>query len=146
MAKLNGRLVCAALGSVLVSFVLQCKGFASSGWTRTGMNSGRLDVKIKRVCARKRSRSILKTHLTPVRKKHDVRSPHVSIMTDSRAAEVCPLSINYFTVKTKYPAGEGEKTADGIWMICLCSGLLRTIFWVECCKQNLCGRLHSSHY
>ncbi|XP_037548550.1 helicase POLQ-like [Nematolebias whitei] len=64
------------------------------------MNSGRLDVKIKRVCARKRSRSILKTHLTPVRKKEGRLGPGTcppnSIMTDSRAAEFCSDSEDLF--------------------------------------------------
>lgn len=56
------------------------------------MNSGRLDVKIKRVCSRKRSRDHLKTHLTPVRKRGgSVRSPGCPIsliMSDARAPEV----------------------------------------------------------
>ncbi|XP_041825219.1 helicase POLQ-like [Melanotaenia boesemani] len=68
------------------------------------MNSGRLQVKIKRVCARKRSRDFLKTHLTPARKiGGGVGSPRCppnrtidATMTDNPAVEYCSDSEDLF--------------------------------------------------
>lgn len=60
------------------------------------MNYGRLEVKIKRVCQRKRARDHLKAYLTPARKRGGaVCSPLCnsnrrisSIMAESRTVEV----------------------------------------------------------
>ncbi|XP_047425627.1 helicase POLQ-like [Mugil cephalus] len=65
------------------------------------MSSGRLEVKIKRVCSRKRSRDNLRTHLTPVRKRggRTVPSPTCPVgfsMNDGRAAEFCSDSEDLF--------------------------------------------------
>ncbi|KAM4720030.1 helicase POLQ-like isoform 1-T2 [Anableps anableps] len=70
------------------------------------MSSERLHIKIKRVCARKRSRGVLKTHLTPVRKqgrgRGDVSPPCLpcrrssSTMTEHRAVEYCSDSEDLF--------------------------------------------------
>lgn len=50
------------------------------------MNYGRLEVKIKRVCPRKRARDHLKPHLTPAGQRGGA-SPLCSIMAESRAVE-----------------------------------------------------------
>ncbi|XP_035770073.1 helicase POLQ-like [Neolamprologus brichardi] len=68
------------------------------------MNYGRLEVKIKRVCQRKRARDHLKAHLTPARKRGGaVCSPLCnsnrrisSIMAESRAVEYCSDSEDLF--------------------------------------------------
>ncbi|XP_072228155.1 helicase POLQ-like [Leuresthes tenuis] len=67
------------------------------------MSSGRLEVKIKRVCARKRSRDFQKTHLTPTRKTGGgVGSPRCppswtsSVMAESQPAEYCSDSEDLF--------------------------------------------------
>ncbi|KAL4005214.1 hypothetical protein ACER0C_004927 [Sarotherodon galilaeus] len=68
------------------------------------MNYGRLEVKIKRVCQRKRARDNLKAHLTPARKRGGaVCSPLCnsnrrinSIMAESRAVEYCSDSEDLF--------------------------------------------------
>uniref|UniRef100_A0A3Q2QWU8 Uncharacterized protein n=1 Tax=Fundulus heteroclitus TaxID=8078 RepID=A0A3Q2QWU8_FUNHE len=62
------------------------------------MSSGRLQVRIKRVCSRKRSRDVQKTHLTPVRKQgrggggSPPRPPcrrSSSVMAEPPAVEYC---------------------------------------------------------
>ncbi|XP_005748455.1 helicase POLQ-like [Pundamilia nyererei] len=68
------------------------------------MNYGRLEVKIKRVCQRKRARDHLKAYLTPARKRGGaVCSPLCnsnrrisSIMAESRAVEYCSDSEDLF--------------------------------------------------
>ncbi|XP_005945098.1 helicase POLQ-like [Haplochromis burtoni] len=68
------------------------------------MNNGRLEVKIKRVCQRKRARDHLKAHLTPARKRGGaICSPLCnsnrrisSIMAESRTVEYCSDSEDLF--------------------------------------------------
>ncbi|MED6248302.1 hypothetical protein ATANTOWER_031191 [Ataeniobius toweri] len=70
------------------------------------MSSGRLHIKRKRVCARKRSRDVLKTHLTPVRKQGrgagDGSPPcppcrrSSSSMAEGRVVEFCSDSEDLF--------------------------------------------------
>lgn len=54
------------------------------------MNYGRLEVKIKRVCPRKRAREHLKAHLPPAVQRREAPTL-CSVMAESRAAEVGPV-------------------------------------------------------
>uniref|UniRef100_A0A1A8UVP5 Helicase POLQ-like n=1 Tax=Nothobranchius furzeri TaxID=105023 RepID=A0A1A8UVP5_NOTFU len=60
------------------------------------MSSGRLEVKIKRVCSRKRSREFLKTRLAPAQQRGRCSPIRTSSMTERRPVEFCSDSEDLF--------------------------------------------------